>query len=125
MEKIQRALLCIPTKPSEYLESPLWDEFELEESGVQPIIMLGKALCFKDETKDDTISIFISNHPSVNQLATQLLDDIMRESNQQTLDNDPPLELIPSVLCHKSIPIEIEPRKKIKYQSKLIPLEIK
>jgi hypothetical protein len=56
-----------PAKPSEDLESPLWAEFDPEESGVQSILTLGKALYFKDETKDDIASSFISNPPLVNQ----------------------------------------------------------
>jgi hypothetical protein len=69
-----------PAKPSEDLESPLWDEFEPEESGVQPILTLGKALCFKDETEDDTISSFISNPPSV----IQPTDPTFRCHNERT-----------------------------------------
>jgi hypothetical protein len=47
----------------------------------------------------------------------------MREPNQQTLDDDPYLELIPSILSHKSIPIEIEPRKTLNINPNLSPLQ--
>ena len=34
----------------------LWMELE-EEEGLQPLLMIGMALTFKDETKDDAINI--------------------------------------------------------------------
>jgi len=72
-----------PSKLSEYLESPIWDELEPEENSVQQILTLGKALCFKDETKDDTISSFINNPLSVIQPEAQLLDAIMLRTKYQ------------------------------------------
>ena len=42
-------------------ETSLWMEPE-EEEGVQPLLKIGKALTFKDETEDDAINNFI-NHP--------------------------------------------------------------
>ena len=46
-------------------ETPLWMELE-EEEGVHPLLMIGKALNFKDETEDNAINNFISEHTSVN-----------------------------------------------------------
>ena len=38
-----------PARPSLEAETPLWMELE-EEEGVQPLLTIGKALNFKDET---------------------------------------------------------------------------
>ena len=46
-------------------ETPLWMEPE-EEEGVQPLLTIGKALNFKDETKYDAINNFISEPTSIN-----------------------------------------------------------
>ena len=48
-----------PSWPSLEVETPLWMELE-EEEGVQPLLTIGKALTFKDETEDDAINSFIS-----------------------------------------------------------------
>ena len=37
-----------------------------EEEGVQPLLMIGKALTFKDEIEDDATNNFISEPTSVN-----------------------------------------------------------
>jgi hypothetical protein len=81
-------VLYPPAKPSVDHESPLWDEFEPEEGGIQPILTVGKALCFKNETEDDTINNFISNPPSVTQPTFHLLDSIMNKPNQEILVDD-------------------------------------
>ena len=46
-------------------ETLLWMELE-EEEGVQPLLTIGKALNFKDETKDNAINNFISEPIYVN-----------------------------------------------------------
>jgi len=46
-------------KPSMETENPFW--FDCEEGDVQPMLTIGKAFSFKNETKDDTINSFISN----------------------------------------------------------------
>ena len=84
--------------------------------------MLGKALCFKYEIEDDTINSFISNPPSVSQQVAQILDSIMREPSQQILDKGPSFEIIPSVLSHKRIPLEIEHGKTLNIIPNLSPL---
>ena len=42
-----------------------WMEPE-EEEGVQPLLTIGKALTFKNETEDDAINNFISEPTSFN-----------------------------------------------------------
>ena len=46
-------------------KTPLWIELE-EEEVIQPLLMIGKALTFKDEIEDDVINNFISEPTSVN-----------------------------------------------------------
>ena len=58
-------------------EIPLWMELE-EEEGIQPLLTIGKALTFKDETKDDAINNFISEPTSVNKEVYQILNITIR-----------------------------------------------
>lgn len=44
--------------------------FELDEGNVKPLLTIGKALYFKDETKDNTINTFINNTPSITYLTS-------------------------------------------------------
>ena len=47
--------------PKETLEEcPLWADYEEEYEVVRPIITIGKALLFQNETEDETINTFIS-----------------------------------------------------------------
>ena len=59
-------------------ENPLWMEPE-EEEGVQPLLKIGKALTFKDETEDDAINNFISEPTSVNKEIYQILNITLGE----------------------------------------------
>ena len=54
-----------PARPSLEAETSLYMEPE-EEEGVQPLLTIGKALSFKDETEDDSINNFISEPTSAN-----------------------------------------------------------
>ena len=63
--EIKNLTLYPATQPSLEAENPLWMELE-EEEGVQPQLTIGKALTFKDETKDDAINNFISEPTSIN-----------------------------------------------------------
>ena len=63
--KIKNLTLYPPAQLSLEAETPLWMELE-EEEGVQPLLMIGKALTFKDETEDDAINNFIIEPTSVN-----------------------------------------------------------
>jgi hypothetical protein len=110
-----------PAKPNVDHESPLWYEFEPKEGSLQPILIVDKALCFKNYIEDDTIRIFICNSPSVTQPTFQLLDSIMNKHDQEIIVDDFTSELIPVVLSHKSVPIEIEPGKTLNINPKLSP----
>jgi len=50
-----------PAKPDMDSGNPFWDEFEPDSDHSQPLVTLRKAQYFKNETKDDIISDFISN----------------------------------------------------------------
>ncbi len=50
-----------PPKPNVDVYNPWWDEFEPELDLSLPLLTLGKAHYFKNETKDDVINGFISN----------------------------------------------------------------
>jgi hypothetical protein len=70
-------VLYTPAKPSVEHKTPLWDELEPEEEDTQPILTVGKALNFKNETRMTTINNFISNPLVVTQPTSQLLNTIM------------------------------------------------
>ena len=63
--KIKNLTLYPPARLSLEVETPLWMELE-EEEVIQPLLMIGKALTFKDEIEDDAINNFISEPTSVN-----------------------------------------------------------
>ena len=65
-------------RPSLEVETPLWMELE-EEEGIQPLLTIGKALTFKDETEDDAINSFISEPTSVNKQIYQILNSTLGE----------------------------------------------
>ena len=65
-------------RPSLEAETPLWVELKNYE-GVQPLLMIGKSLIFKDETEDDAISSFISEPTSINKHVYQILSSILEE----------------------------------------------
>ena len=50
-----------------------------EEDGVQPLLMIGKSLTFKDETEDNAISSFISEPISVSKHVYQILNSTLNE----------------------------------------------
>eukprot|EP00253_Pinus_taeda_P004780 PITA_04780 len=54
-----------PPKPNVDVYNPWWDEFEPESDLSLPLLTLGKAQYFKDETEDDVINGFLSNSLSV------------------------------------------------------------
>ena len=63
--EINNLTLYPPAWPSLEDETPLWMELE-EEEGIQPLLTIGKALTFKDETEYDAINNFISEPTSLN-----------------------------------------------------------
>ena len=95
------------------VETSLWMEPE-EEEGVQPLLTIGKALTFKDETEDDAINNFISDPTSVNKEIYQILNINLGEEEQENLTeealvSDTHIILVLNNL--KSIPMEVESGK--------------
>ena len=76
--EIKNLILYPLALPSLEDETPLWMELE-EEEGVQPLLTIGKALTFKDETKDDAINNFIREPTSVNKQIYQILNGTLGE----------------------------------------------
>ena len=100
-----------PVWPSIEVETPLWMEIA-EEEGVQPLLTIGKALTFKDETEDNAINIFISEPTSVNKQIYQLLNNNLGEEEQENLTEETLVSdthIIPVLKILKSVPVEIEP----------------
>ena len=79
--KIKDLTLYPPTWLSLEDETSLWMEPE-EEEGVQPLLTIGKALTFKDETEDDAINNFISEPTSVNKEIYQILSITLGKEEQ-------------------------------------------
>ena len=71
--KTKNLTLYPPARPSLEAETSLWMELE-EEEAVQPLLTIGKAVSFKDETEDDAINNFISEPTSVNKEVYQILN---------------------------------------------------
>ena len=59
-----------------------------EEEGIQPLLTIGKALTFKDETEDDAINNFISEPTSVNKEIYQILNINLGEKKQENLTEE-------------------------------------
>ena len=71
-------------QPSVEAETSLWMEAE-EEEGVQPLLTIGKALTFKDETEDDAINNFINEPTSVNKEVYQILNITLGKEEQENV----------------------------------------
>ena len=117
--EIKNLTLYPPARLSLEAETPLWMELA-EEEGVQPLLMIGNALNFKDITEDDAINNFISETTFVNKKIYQILNATLGEEEQEnitkeTLFND--THIVPVLKNLKSVPIEIEFGKNPKYQS--------
>ena len=87
-------------------------EQEEEEEDVQPLLTLGKALMFKNEKKDDTISNFISEPASVDREVYQILNITLGREKQENITEEALVgdtNIIPVLKNSKSIPIEVEP----------------
>ena len=53
-----------------------------EEEGIQPLLIIGKALTFKDETEDDAINNFLGEPTFVNKKIYQILNATLGEEEQ-------------------------------------------
>ena len=80
-------VLYPPTQPNLEVGTPLWMDLEQEE-GVQPLLTMGKALTFKDETEDDTINSFINEPTSVIKHVYQILNSTLGEEEQEKLTEE-------------------------------------
>ena len=114
-------------RPSLEGETPLWMELE-EEEGVHPLLTIGKALTFKDETEDDAMNNFISEPASFNKFFYQIPNSTLGEEEQEntieeTLLSDTHIVLV--LKSSKSVPVEIEPRKMLNINANLAPNEQK
>ena len=76
--EIKKLTLYPPARPRLEAKNLLWMELE-EEEGVQPLLTIGKALTFKDETEDDAINNFISEPTSINKKIYQILNATLGE----------------------------------------------
>ena len=59
-----------------------------EEEGVHALLMIGKALTFKDETEDDAINNFISEPTSINKRIYQILNSTRGKEEQENLTEE-------------------------------------
>ena len=85
-----------------------------EEEGVQPLLTIGKALTFKDETKDDAINNFISESTSINKKIYQILNATLGEEEQENLTKETLVSdthIVPVLKNSKSVPVEVELEK--------------
>ena len=100
-----------PARLSLEAETLLWMEPE-EGHGVQPMLMIGKALTFKYETEDDVINNFIKEPTSLNKNAYEILNSTLDEEKQENITEETSVSdtsIIPVLKNSKSIPVEIEP----------------
>ena len=91
-------------------ETPLWMELE-EEEGIQPLLTIGKALTFKDETEDNAINNFISEPTSVNKKIYQILNTTLGEEEQENITEEALVSdthIVPLLKKLKSVPIVVE-----------------
>ena len=121
--EMKNITLYPPARPSLEAETPLWVEIE-EEEGVQPLLKIGKALTFKDETEDDSINSFISEPTSFNKQIYQVLNSALGEKEQEniieeTLVNDTHIILV--LKNSKIVPLEVELRKTLNINLNLTP----
>ena len=85
-----------------------------EEEGVHPLLTIGKALTFMDETEDDAINNFISEPTSVNKEIYQILNITLGEEEQENLIEEALVTNTHIVLVLKNlkrIPVKIESGK--------------
>ena len=85
-----------------------------EEEGIQPLLTIGKALTFKDETEEDSINNFISEPTLVNKEVYQILNITLGKEEQENITEEALVSdthIIPVLKNLKSIPIEVESGK--------------
>ena len=114
-------LVACPREASE--ECPLWADYEEEYEDVRPVLTIGKALHFQNETEDETINTFISCPNSAPQSAQQLLATIMDCDNKKGITPETEAKLIPTTIVHNIISIEIDTNKTLNINPNLSPAQ--
>ena len=97
----QKLVLYTPAQHSPVLKNPLWVGFDEDET--LSVLTIGKALQFKDETKDDYINSFIGIPSIVSSPTFQSLHVVMTESTQEDITDDFITETIKVLPNHKSL----------------------
>ena len=127
----KRLVLYSPTKTNlvahqkEALEEcPLWAYYEAEYEDIRPVLTIGKALHFQNETEDETINNFISCPNSAPQSVQQLLATIMDCDNQKDITLETEAELISTTIVHNNISVEIDIDKTLNINPNLSPSQI-
>ena len=76
-----------PIKPMLDVETPLLVDLEVEES-TQALLTIGRALTFKNENEDDTISNFINEPMAATQHAYHIIECNMSKIEKEELTED-------------------------------------
>ena len=101
-------------------DNSVWLDYEDDET--QPILTVEQALTFKDSTKDELISNFISKPSSVNSEIHDHLTTILESESQQNLRTKN-LSQTSAASPFKSITVEIEPGKTLNINPNLTDAE--
>lgn len=101
----QKLVLYPPAQPSPVSKNPLWVGFDKDDT--LPVLTTGKALQFKDETKDDSINSFISSPSSASSPTFQSLHVVLTESTQEDITDDFITKTVKVLPNQKSIPLDI------------------
>lgn len=96
-------------------------EIEPENKEIRPILTIGEALCFKDETKNDAISTFMRSPNSVSYSTHQLLEYVRICNVQEAIEWKIEVENVPICVPCNSIPVEIEPGTTLNINPDLSP----
>ena len=97
-----------------------------EEENVQPMLSIGRALTFKNETEDDTIYSFITESMSITKHSYQVLDNTLSELEHEEIIEESlakSVEIVHIVENLKSTPVEIRPGKTLNVNPILAPDE--
>ena len=117
------SLVACPKEAPE--ECPLWADYEEEYEDFTPVLTIGKALCFQNETEDETINTFISCPNSAPKSTHKLLATIMDGDNQKGITLETEAEIIPTTIVHNNISIEIDTGKALNINPNLYSAQIK
>lgn len=117
----QKLVIYPPSQTTPVMKNPLWVGFD--EYDTLSVLTIGKALQFKDETKDDSINSFISSSSLVSSPMFQSLHVVMTKPTQEDITHDFITETVKVLPNRKSIPIEIESGKTLNINPSLSAAE--